>query len=581
MKVCLPAVAYLLASFGCSTAFQTISRHSRHSSIQQRVSIVQKRQIFTEESILFEPSSSALFTNIRNDPNEKKKRPTNPIVLVRQVCASVALQLIQFPGKFKLMTRKAKVIFAAKLLCISLVFFPLVGYALKSQHNESRPRPPVEISYSHFQDLIETQQKDGGQIVNLRIGPDKLTYQFMQPSTDQQKAALKDYAQGKKVNVDIPGRNAFTRRIPASPEFLEYLRKNKVAFTAATAPTSTRVMGTAVRTVLACCYAFFLLRVYRNMTGSGGSGNSPGKLADMSQLPSATFDEIQGIDNAKFEVMELVDTLRNPSKYAILGARAPTGLLLEGPPGTGKTLLARATAATAGVPLIYCSGSDFVEMYVGRGAARVRKTFEKAQRMAPCIIFIDELDALGKARDTGMMANMRGNDEAEQTLNQLLACMDGLDSSKQICVLAATNRREVLDQALIRPGRFDRMVKLTLPNTDGREAILRVHAKKLPGFQECSGVDPKRAGSLGIGSKVDLSAVASATPGLSGAELEFIVNEAAIRAVRRVTAALREGKDPASIIPNVDAEDFESSVVSFFESRRKGGMSNVMKNVFG
>ena len=278
MKVYLPAVTYLLVSFGCSTAFQSISRHSYHYSIQQRVSIAQKRQKFAEEPIAFAPSSSTLFTTVRNDPNEKKKRPTNPIVLVRKVCASMVLQLIQFPGKFNLMTRKAKILFATKLLCVSLVFFPLLGYAVKSQQNVSRPRPPVEIAYSHFQDLIETQHKDGGQIVNLRIGPDKMTYQFMQPSTDHQKAALKDYAQGKKVNIDIPGRNAFTRRIPASPEFLEYLRKNKVAFTAATAPASTRVMGTAVRTVLACCYAFFLLRVYRNMTGSGGSGNSPGKL---------------------------------------------------------------------------------------------------------------------------------------------------------------------------------------------------------------------------------------------------------------------------------------------------------------
>lgn len=536
---------------------------------------------FKRKPVVSSPHS-ALLSNVSNDPNEKREPPvTNPIILVKKVFAIMLLQIIRFPGKFKVMTQKAKLLFAAKLLCASLVFAPLVGYAFKSQNYAPRPAPAVEIAYSQFQDLIDSPQKDGGQVVNLRIGADKITYQYLQPFTDEQRAALKGYVQGKKLDIEIPGRNAFTRRVPASAEFLDYLRKNKVQFTAATAPASTRVMGTAVRTVLICCYAIFLLRVYRNMTGAGGSGSSPGKLADMSQLPSATFDDIQGIDNAKFEVMELVDTLRNPGKYAILGARAPTGLLLEGPPGTGKTLLARATAATAGVPLIYCSGSDFVEMYVGRGAARVRKTFEKAQRMAPCIIFIDELDALGKARDTGMMANMRGNDEAEQTLNQLLACMDGLDSSKQICVLAATNRREVLDQALVRPGRFDRMVKLTLPNTDGREAILRVHAKKLPGFQECNGVDLKRIGSLGIGSKVDLSAVASATPGLSGAELEFIVNEAAIRAVRRVTAALRAGKDASTIIPNVDAEDFESSVASFFESRRKNGMGNVMKNVFG
>jgi cell division protease FtsH len=287
------------------------------------------------------------------------------------------------------------------------------------------------------------------------------------------------------------------------------------------------------------------------------------------------------MDSAKFEVMELVDTLRNPDKYAILGARAPTGLLLEGPPGTGKTMLARATAATAGVPLLYCSGSDFVEMFVGRGAARVRNTFEKAAKLAPCIIFIDELDALGKARDSGMgIMPSRGNDEAEQTLNQLLACMDGLDSSKRVCVMAATNRKEVLDPALVRPGRFDRIIKLELPDTAGREKILRVHASKLPGFKEGSGIDDSRSGSLGKGRAVDLSAVASATPGLSGAELEFIVNEAAIRAVRRVSAELQQGMDPAKIVPTVEAIDFEESVKNFFQTRRtKGGVSDLLRSL--
>jgi len=279
--------------------------------------------------------------------------------------------------------------------------------------------------------------------------------------------------------------------------------------------------------------------------------------------------------------MELVDALKNPGKYAILGARAPTGLLLEGPPGTGKTMLARACAATAGVPLLYCSGSDFVEMFVGRGAARVRKTFERAAKIAPCIVFIDELDALGKSRGGDMMGmQMRSNDEAEQTLNQLLACMDGLSSKKGICVLAATNRREVLDQALIRPGRFDRIIKVTLPDSAGRERILRVHAKKLPGFVECNGVDSSRLGSLGKGKAVDLSAVAAVTPNLSGAEMEFIVNEAAIRAVRRVSAALREGAEPADIkLPSVCAMDFEESVRSFFVSRKpnSGNIFDVLR----
>lgn len=281
--------------------------------------------------------------------------------------------------------------------------------------------------------------------------------------------------------------------------------------------------------------------------------------------------------------MELVDTLRNPKKYEILGARAPTGLLLEGPPGTGKTMLARATAATAGVPLLYCSGSDFVEMFVGRGAARVRNTFARAGKMAPCIIFIDELDALGKSRDMGGLgASMRGNDEAEQTLNQLLACMDGLDSTRRVCVLAATNRREVLDPALIRPGRFDRIIKVSLPDIQGRERILRVHAKKLPGFTECSGITDKRPGSLGMGSAVDLSAVAAVTKGLCGADLEFIVNEAAIRAVRRVSAKLRSGDDPKSITPTVSSEDFEKSVVDFYETRRPNlGVGDILSNAFG
>jgi ATP-dependent Zn protease len=259
-------------------------------------------------------------------------------------------------------------------------------------------------------------------------------------------------------------------------------------------------------------------------------------------------------------------------------------LLLDhrtGPPGTGKTMLARATAATAGVPLLYCSGSDFVEMFVGRGAARVRKLFERAGRLSPCIIFIDELDALGKSRDAGStFMNGRGNDEAEQTLNQLLACMDGLDSSKRICVLAATNRKEVLDTALIRPGRFDRIVKLELPNAHGRENILRVHSRKLPGFKDEKGIDEKRLNSLGRGSTVDLSAVAAITVGLSGAELEFLVNEAAIRAVRRVSTALKEGH--TRITPNVRAEDFESSVQNFYATRKpKSGVNEVWKNVWG
>ena len=191
--------------------------------------------------------------------------------------------------------------------------------------------------------------------------------------------------------------------------------------------------------------------------------------------------------------------------------------------------------------------------------------------------------ALGKSRDMGGFGSgMRSNDEAEQTLNQLLACMDGLDSTKRICVLAATNRKEILDPALIRPGRFDRIIKVTLPDVHGRERILRVHARKLPGFTECKGIDDKRSGSLGMGASVDLSAVAAVTRGLCGADLEFIVNEAAIRAVRRVSAKLRSGEDPKNITPCVSAIDFENSVVNFYEMRKpKGGVGDLLSNVLG
>ena len=200
-----------------------------------------------------------------------------------------------------------------------------------------------------------------------------------------------------------------------------------------------------------------MIRMYGFMSGRSGL-DTPGKLTtSQNNEPIVKFEDIEGIDNAKFEVIELVDTLKNPGKDSILGARAPTGMLLEGPPGTGKTMLARACAVTAAVPLLYCSGSDFVEIFVGRGAARIWKIFAKALKLTPYIIFIDELDSLGKSHAgdiTGL--NLKSNEEAKQTLNQLLACMDGLDSMRGICVLEATNRREVLDPALIHPGRFDR-----------------------------------------------------------------------------------------------------------------------------
>ncbi len=428
---------------------------------------------------------------------------------------------------------------------------------------------------------------------NVIIGKDRIGFQLKQDEEMHQKA-LEDKKLLEKDDVSVrtvKPRNLYTTKVFASPDLVQFLRNNEIPFRAASTK-GTTMIATFTRSALFLAYFAFLFRMYKAMTGGGGGSDTPGKLFGGAKRKSLVgmdqqlvkFEDIAGIDSAKFEVMELVDALRNPGKYAILGARAPKGLLLEGPPGTGKTMLARACASTAGVPLFYCSGSDFVEMFVGRGAARVRKTFARAAKSAPCIIFIDELDALGKSRSgDGFGMSMRSNDEAEQTLNQLLACMDGLDSSKGVCVLAATNRREVLDQALIRPGRFDRIIKVELPDVQGRERILRVHAKKLPGFQEGRGVDERRVGSLGKGRAVDLSAIASITSGLSGAELEFIVNEAAIRAVRRVSAKLREeGVDLTTVTPAVEASDFEGSLKSFYETRRPNSgvnMNEMIRNV--
>ena len=224
-----------------------------------------------------------------------------------------------------------------------------------------------------------------------------------------------------------------------------------------------------------------------------------------------TFDDVAGQDEAKEALSEIVDFLHNPSKYAEIGASLPKGALLVGPPGTGKTLLAQAVAGEAKVPFFSISGSEFVEMFVGMGAAKVRDLFKQAQEKAPCIVFIDEIDTIGKKREGGMV----GNDEREQTLNQLLTEMDGFDGKKGVVILAATNRPDSLDKALLRPGRFDRRIPVELPDLAGREAILKVHAKKIK-----------------VAPDIDYNAIARATAGASGAELANIINEAALRAVR-------------------------------------------------
>jgi cell division protease FtsH len=250
-------------------------------------------------------------------------------------------------------------------------------------------------------------------------------------------------------------------------------------------------------------------------TGGGGGvmglGKSKAKLLTESQT-KVTFDDVAGVDHAKDDLQEVVDFLKDPHKFERLGGKIPKGVLLVGPPGTGKTLLARAVAGEAGVPFFSISGSDFVEMFVGVGASRVRDMFEQAKKNAPCIIFIDEIDAVGRSRANGIS----GNDERDQTLNAMLVEMDGFETNEGIIIVAATNRADVLDAALLRPGRFDRQVQVPNPDFVGREKILKVHTRKVP-----------------IGPDVDLKTVAKGTPGFSGADLANLVNEAALLAARR------------------------------------------------
>ena len=292
--------------------------------------------------------------------------------------------------------------------------------------------------------------------------------------------------------------------------------------------------------VMVAIWFFLMRRMGGGATQALSFGRSKAKIYDRKELKT-TFADVAGVDEATAELVEVVDFLRNPKKYQRLGGRIPKGVLLVGPPGTGKTLLARAVAGEADVPFFFMSGSEFVEMFVGVGAARVRDLFEQAKEKAPCIIFIDELDAIGKTR-AGAVGFVGGHDEREQTLNQLLAEMDGFDSSKGVIIMAATNRPEVLDPALMRAGRFDRQVVVDKPDVKGREAILKIHARNV---------------TLAPG--VDLRLIAARTPGFAGADLANIVNEAALLAARK-------GKDA---VETADLEEAIDRVVAGLEKRSR------------
>ena len=294
--------------------------------------------------------------------------------------------------------------------------------------------------------------------------------------------------------------------------------------------------------------AFFF--IFRQAQGSNNAAMSFGKSrARMfsGDQPTVTFDDVAGIDESKEELKEVVEFLREPQKFVALGARIPKGVLLVGPPGTGKTLLAKAVSGEAGVPFFSISGSEFVEMFVGVGASRVRDLFDQAKRHSPCIVFVDEIDAVGRQRGAGLGGS---HDEREQTLNQLLVEMDGFDTDTNIIIMAATNRPDILDPALLRPGRFDRRVVLDRPDVRGREAILKVHVKGKP-----------------LSPDVDLSLIARSTPGLVGADLENLVNEAAILAARRNKKIIEQSEFEESIERVIAGPERKSRLISEAEKK--------------
>ena len=342
-----------------------------------------------------------------------------------------------------------------------------------------------EISYSEFVTAVE-----GGKVSSVTIDGEKITYK----------------GEGGKV---------FTSIKPEDAEITTLLIANNVPIRAEAQETSglqSFLLSMLPFLLLIGVWIFFMNRMQGGGKGGAmGFGKSKAKLLT-EKHGRVTFDDVAGIDEAKEELEEIVEFLRNPQKFSRLGGKIPKGALLVGPPGTGKTLLARAIAGEAGVPFFTISGSDFVEMFVGVGASRVRDMFEQAKKNAPCIVFIDEIDAVGRARGAGYGG---GNDEREQTLNQLLVEMDGFEANEGVIIVAATNRRDVLDPALLRPGRFDRQVTVSNPDIKGREKILGVHARKTP-----------------LGPDVDLRIIARGTPGFSGAELANLVNEAALMAAR-------------------------------------------------
>tara|TARA_B100000686_G_scaffold65985_1_gene71119 strand:+ start:2279 stop:4147 length:1869 start_codon:yes stop_codon:yes gene_type:complete len=377
--------------------------------------------------------------------------------------------------------------FLRNLFVWFIVFASLMGaYQLLS---EGKPKYP-DIQYSQFLGIVES-----GQVLEVEIKGNEITGQYLVPSADGKPQYFKTFG-------------------PVGEDLLKTLSSKKIAFNFVSNENNglfAVLANWAPMIILILLMVFFIRQLQVGGKGAMSFGKSKARMLSKEENKK-TFDDVAGIDESKEELQEIVEFLKNPKKFTNLGGRIPKGVLLVGAPGTGKTLLARAIAGEAGVSFFIISGSDFVEMFVGVGASRVRDLFAQAKKNSPCILFVDELDAVGRHRGAGLGG---GHDEREQTLNQLLVEMDGFESTSGIIVIAATNRPDVLDPALLRPGRFDRQVVVPRPDVKGREEILKVHTKEVP-----------------LEDDVSLEIVARSTPGFSGADIENLINEAALRAAR-------------------------------------------------
>ena len=411
-----------------------------------------------------------------------------------------------------------------------------------------------EVTYSEFIQMVENNEVATAELANKQITfylSKDLPAEITQPSGQSSDQDL------AKVLAEQMEKGGATCYITAPPQgqgyrdddLLPVLKQHNVAYAFTMEKETSLLMNMLLSYVLPVVIMtgalIFIMRRMGGPGGLGGVGKSNAKVY-MEKSTGVTFADVAGQDEAKESLEEIIDFLHNPGKYTEIGAKLPKGALLVGPPGTGKTLLAKAVAGEAGVPFFSISGSDFVEMFVGVGASRVRDLFKEANKVAPCIVFIDEIDTIGKSRDN----RMGGNDEREQTLNQLLAEMDGFDPTKGVILLAATNRPEVLDQALLRPGRFDRRITIDRPNLAGRLATLQVHTRRIR-----------------LAEDVDLKKVALATAGCVGADLANLVNEAALRAVRLGRRAVKQEDLLAAFELVIAGTEKKGSVLTEFEKK--------------